>query len=189
MIKLSLAELNIIRRTFSFYDFQNHNSLMGQILVKFKDDYEITRFDDVQFGGLLEDFMKQANILKSIAFKLIGSFSTENIVIAKYQPKWIIDSNKSPILAEAFRLKKLRANFSGAISVKDTETIEEFFYANFKYNSFTHFIIPDSKIIITPTDHLDLFIVSDDINKTFEIVSKIIDDIDIDKVVTAEYRT
>lgn len=181
---LSIKELNKIKKAFSFYDFDNYNSINGQILIKFNDNVKVTRFDDIQFGGLPENFIKQSNILKNVVVDLIDYLSTETIIIAKYQSKWIMNSNKSPELAEMFRTKGLRANFSGAISTNDKRILEYFTYSNFKYNSFTHFLIPNAKVIITPTDHLDLFIAASDIENTLNVVKKIIDKNDIDKIVS-----
>lgn len=184
MIKLSIKELNEIKKDFTFYDFINHNSTNGQILIKFNDNVDVTRFDDIQLGGLSENFIKQANILKGIVLDLIDYLSTGTIVITKYQYKWIMNKSKSPALAEIFHTKGLRANFSGAISVNEKKILEDFTYSNFKYNSFTHFLIPNANVMITPTDHLDLFIAASNIENTLNIVRKIIDENGNDKVLS-----
>lgn len=85
MIKLSLKELNEIKKDFTFYDFINHNSTNGQILIKFNDNVDVTRFDDIQFGGLPENFIRQSNLLKNIVLDLVDYLRTETIIIVKYQ--------------------------------------------------------------------------------------------------------
>lgn len=83
-----------------------------------------------------------------------------------------------------FRTRGLSTNFSGAISVNDKRILDDFTYSNFKYNSFTHFLIPDDKVMITPTDHLDLFIAASDIENILNVVKKVTNKNDSDKVIT-----
>ncbi len=184
MMILSTSELNKIKESFSFYDFNNHNSANGQIIIRFNDDIDAIRFDDIQFGGLPENFIEQANILKDIVLDLIEYLSTGTIIVAKYKYKWIMNKSKSPELAEMFHTKGIRTNFSGAINVNEKNILEYFTYSNFKYNSFTHFLIPNAKVIITPTDHLDLFITANDMKNTLNAVRKMIDENDNYKVLS-----
>jgi len=184
MIKLSLKELNEIKKDFKFYNFINHNSTNGQIVIKFNDNVGVTRFDDIQFGGLSENFISQSNLLKNIVLDLVDYLRAKTIIIVKYQNNWIVNSNKSSELAEMFRTRGLRTNFSGALSVNDKRILEDFIYSNFKYNSFTHFLIPDDKVMITPTDHLDLFIAASDIENILNIVKKVINKNDSDKIIS-----
>jgi len=181
--KISYNELKEIKKGLSFYDFDNLNSINGQIIVKFNDDFKVTRFDDIKFGGLNEDFELQSNMLKDLMMEFIKYYKFESIIIAKYQPKWIVNKDKSPELTEILRCKGLRTNFSGAISVKNIKVIEDFFYSNLKYNSFTQFILLEPKVIITPTDHLDVFIASSDINNTLDVVKRISEKIKSNKIV------
>ena len=105
--------------------------------------------------------------------EIIKYYNCESIIVAKYESNWIINKDKSLELTALFKSNRLRTNFSGAIRVSDMKIIKDFIYSNLKYNSFTHFILLENKIIITPTDHLDIFIASGDIDNTFNIVKKL----------------
>lgn len=62
MKTISSDELKDIKKSLSFYDFDNHTSKNGRILVKFNNYHKITRFGDIRFGGLSQDFEFQANM-------------------------------------------------------------------------------------------------------------------------------
>jgi hypothetical protein len=176
-------DLNALKEKLNFYDFEEHNSKNGQIIIKFREDYDVVRYGDIQFGESLEDFMKQANILKNIFSGIINHFD-ESIVIVKYQENWIIDDEENKDLSEIIQILGVNNDFAGTISVSDSRILIEFFDANLKYNSFTHFILPNIEIILTPTDHLDIFIVSRDTNTTRNLAEDIIKKLGYDDIIS-----
>jgi len=180
---LSLNELKKIEKNLSFYDFKNLDA-KNQLLIKLSDEIDITRYDDVQFGGSIENFIYLSNVLKLIIMDLIQYLFQEPVILSKYQNNWIIDRNKNIELYKFLKLEKIRNNYSGALCINDNIILKEFIDANFKFNSFVQFIFPNSKIIITPTDHLDIFIASSNIDETYNIICRIISSNSIENIIS-----
>ncbi|WP_333638467.1 hypothetical protein [Tissierella praeacuta] len=112
MEKISYNRLKEIKKELLFYDFDNLNAKGNQIIVKFKDDFSITRFDDIRFGGLSEDFETQACIIEDLIIEIIKYYGCENIILAKYESNWIMNKDKSLELTTLFKSNGLRTNFS-----------------------------------------------------------------------------
>lgn len=173
MEKISYSKLEEIKNELTFYDFDNLNSIGCQIIIQFKDDVIITRYGDLEFGGSIQEFESQTLMLANFIMEIIKYFDSNSVIAAKYESSWIKNKNESQRLTRLFKDNNIRTNFSGALKITDIEIIKDFIYSNFKYNSFTYFIFSENKIILIPSDHLDIFIASDDIEDTFNVVNRI----------------
>lgn len=167
-----------LKKELSFYDFISHESSKGEIQVKFREDITLTRFLDIEFGGNKDDFLEQAALLKKLFKSILNFYKTQEIILCKYNYRWVTNIEENLEMYNLFKTRKIRINFSGGFVVRNPKIIEQFFDANLKSCTFTYFIIPNEKIIIAPTDHMDMFIMSENSKELKRILMNLKEELD-----------
>lgn len=80
-------------------------------------------------------------------------------MIRNYGTDWIVDKELSLELYEQFNEQGILNNSKQLLSIKkDDRLISLLLDSIFQYNSFVQFIFKESGVIVSPSDHLDLFI-------------------------------
>jgi hypothetical protein len=175
VINLNQNKIQLLKKEMSFYNFTTHVSKNKRIQVKFNENVQVTRFGDLEYGGDITLFINQRNILQGFVLDLIKILGGEVIVI-KYNEKWIV--NKELCDIDLYNLIiKLGGNnnFNGGFELHNDQEISVFLIECFKYNSFPNFLLTKEKVIITPSDHMDLFISSSNMSELNIVVNKLID--------------
>ena len=90
--------------------------------------------------------------------RILDKVSDKNCIIIKYSDKWVVNKTKTPELGMLLDNYLITNNWKGALLVdKDDRILELFLESVFKYDSFMQILLKDSKIIISPSDHMDIF--------------------------------
>lgn len=174
MNKINRNQLEKIINEISFYNFEelstNDNS---KIVVKFQNNIDSTTYSDLQFYDGREIFDYKKNILIEFINKILASIDEKELIMRKYNEKWIINPEESKEVSDVLSSNAIKNNFNGGLLVhKNNKMVELFIESVLKYNSFIQLIFQKSKIIISPTDHMDIFFESDNINE----LKRVIDD-------------
>jgi len=164
----------ILKERLGFYDFKNNVSNNKTFLIKFNKKINVFRFSNYLCDEDVACWECQIETLKKIFLKIIDSYSDGHIILAKYDENWVNDNEKNVELLSIFKNNNLKINFNGGIRTEEKYIIEAFLMGNLKYFSFVHFLIAEKGIIITPTDHMDIFINISDINQNIGIIKKIV---------------
>ncbi len=133
-------------------------------------------YSDLQYGENFQEHMEQRKKLIELIYRFLESLSEENCILIEYNHKWIINDTLSQQIKSLFIESNISNNFDGGILCKKGELILKLFIeAIFMYNSFFNIVIPHHKVIITPTDHMDIFfdfINSQQINNLIQNISR-----------------
>lgn len=152
-----------LKKQLSFYDFDNCSVRFGsELCLALNNNFGGIRYCDVQLYHYKKDIINKYYKCEKILLNILsGLFNYLNnaMYIINYSDKWIKNKRISP------QMNKLLIKNS----INDKNKI---FYINssldalsvsksiFRYNTFAAFASIQKEIIITPTDHLDVFISS-----------------------------
>jgi len=163
---INAKELENIEGQLDFYNFDELSSLKKkQLMVKFNDEVRPVIYSDLQFDGNRKEYEDKEKILLLFLTNLFKKIDEISCIIKKYNEKWVVNNEISPELTNVLTEQLISNRFRGGIcTVKDDLIIDLFIRSVFKYNSFVQFIFKENQIIISPSDHLDIFIDSGDID-------------------------
>ncbi len=172
MNKINQNELEKIINEISFYNFNVLNANdNNKIVVKFHKNIAPTTYSDLQFYDGREKFDYKWNILVEFINKILANINEEECIVRKYNKNWIINPEGSKKLSDILRSNAIKNNFNGGLLVnKHNELINLFIESVLKYNSFIQLIFRKSQFIISPTDHMDIFFESNNMNKFKRVI-------------------
>lgn len=165
MKKLDSHKLLEIMRSMKFYNFDEMcTSNAEEIVVKFADKEDVVTYSDLNFDGSLNIFEQQKRIIIQFVKLFLLSSNEETCVLKKYSSRWVKDPKLTKGLYDSLHHASIRSNYSGGIVVgTNSKELEWFIESVLKYNSFIQIILIEAQIIITPTDHMDVFFESIDL--------------------------
>lgn len=171
--KINLKDLNVLKKDFLFYDFINQeNKKQKSFVITFKEENSIVTYSDLQYGKAYDTFNFQMQILAKLILTILNDLNEVSVIITRYNESWIVNKTSSIQLSELLHQNEIRNNYSGAIETRIGDDIFKCFLESvFKYNSFINILLPSSKIVITPTDHMDIFFDFENC-KSSEVLSK-----------------
>jgi len=178
MEKVSAKELKNIENYLRFYDFEELSSKQSrQLIIKFNNKVSPVTYSDLQFNGDKEEYENKEKILIEFLKKLFKQFGETHCVIRKYDEKWVVNKEILPKLTTALTRYSVSNTFNGGILLeKDEILVDSFISSVLRYNSFVQFIFKTDEIVVSPTDHLDIFIASKNIDG---LERKILDNITV----------
>ena len=170
--KNAISELN---KQFDFYDF---NAFRGHknIQIVFAEDFGVVRFGDLEYGANLNDYQIRENLLCEFVLRSISHFLDRELVLKKYEEKWVVNKKLSQELYKELEKNHVDKNVAAISLDKDSPWIKLFIEAALKYNSFFEFLFPLEKIVLTLTDHMDIFISTEN-SANFQWIEDIIEEI------------
>lgn len=158
-----------------FYDFQAMNSIIGiDLVVRYKCP-DLLRFGDITIGNCsLESYEKVEEQLMTFFVKLVRAIPDEICYVTKYDEKWVVDNKLCAPLANLLASKRITNAYNAIRAGKNSNIIELFARSCFRYNSFVQFVFPETQLIISPTDHLDIFCSSPSGKKLRELLTEVL---------------
>ncbi len=155
-----------------FYNFDELSTEdNSEIIVKFDNSFELVTYSDLSFNNQFELFEHEMKILIEFIKRILDKVSDKNCIIIKYNDKWVVNKTKAPELGMLLDNYLITNNWKGALLVdKDDRILELFLESVFKYDSFMQILLKDSKIIISPSDHMDIFFHSNNINELENLI-------------------
>lgn len=179
MKKVSLKQLKIIEDKLNFYSFENLSTKNGlQLLIQFTEGTDVIIYSDLQFDGNEQLFLSQRKELQEFILQLFDVFIDDYCLIRKYETDWIVDEALSKELEDFFLKRGIQNNSDESFYVKkDNKIIPLLLDAAFRYNSFVQFIFEKEEVVVSPSDHLVVFIGSSDLNKIQSKIAKCFDNV------------
>lgn len=177
MIKLlGNTQIKKIKNNMKFFDFNELNSYdNSNIVIKFNKKIENITYSDILFGHDEKIFDFKKETLIEFTKKVIENVLEQECIILKYNEKWIVNKEKSYELFKVLDNFAIKNTFNGGILVdKNSEIVSLFIESVLKYNSFIELIFVDLKLIISPTDHMDIFFHSDNLVVFKELIESTI---------------
>ena len=86
------------------------------------------------------------------------TFSDSSILLRKYSSEWIKKKKISNELYQLLKRHKIKNKCDTLIVVNNLEIIRLFAQAILRYNSFVQFLFPTEIVIVSVTDHMDIFV-------------------------------
>lgn len=178
MNQISAKQMDKIKKDMLFYNFNELNSNdNSKMVVKFHDNIDSVIYSDLQFYEGKEMFEYKKNILIEFIKKSLNKIAEDSCIIVKYNEKWVVNKEKSKELSEVLSNYSVRNNFNGGILIdKKSKIVELFIESVLKYNSFIEIVFGNSQLIISPTDHMDIFFQARNIAEFKNIIIDIINE-------------
>lgn len=141
-----------------FYDFHRLTShCCDDFIVRYRKD-DILRFGDAEAGrGSMNAYSCFEGNLLLFLKRAFQKIPDGLCCIVKYEEKWVINPDLNSELAKALDSKRITDHCDGIQCSKDHPVVSSFAKSCFRYNSFVQFVFPRTHLIITPTDHMDIF--------------------------------
>lgn len=167
--------LEKILKNFDFYSFDTLSSHKNNsIVLTFNNYIDVATFSDIKYGGSEKDYIAQKEILKTIIKEYINSFDVEFLYLKKYSELWLINEEICKELVYYMKANDINNNSKAMIVLRQAEPPFELFLDSlFMYNSFFQILLPEERIIVSPTDHMDIFLDGDDISRVEKGLEKL----------------
>lgn len=153
---------SIMHNSFSFFDFNELRSLHGKsIFIKGANLSNLT-YSDLQFveknelEPKREAYQKIEDLICGCVLKFIDKMTEDECIVRSYGDKWFY---RRIITATGGRVLPIFRSYKGGVKVeKGSVVIESYVRSVLRYNSFLQFLFPKDQAILSPTDHMDLFV-------------------------------
>lgn len=167
--KITEQQWNLIKKNINFYNFETQDILFGHTFVlKIKLPF---------LEKLTHNTYKKINWCSNLFFRIIVDIihltDCDYILLHKYSKKWIVNKKIQRNLNKTLKVNNIKniSNSNIIIDICDVDLLIKFMQSILMYNSFVNFIINNKKIIITVTDHFDIFLFFDNDSITSDIQS------------------
>ncbi len=154
------TETRRLKSSIPFYDFE-HLAIRGGVtyVIKAPEKYAHIRYGDIALGNCTAaDYHELEEMLLNFFSVLLDTIDEKDCTIVRYEPKWVVRASGSSKLFSALKKNGVSDDVHGITVDKHDPMVKEFAVSSFRYNSFVQVLFPGRGIIITPTDHMDLFI-------------------------------
>lgn len=160
MKALSSQQMERIKVKCDFFDFKNAIADI-EILIQFEDQNEIVRFKEFYHAIDKMIFKNEVKRLISIIKWILNEQDDQECIILKEYKKWTVEPKETPKLYSVLKKNHINNRKTEGILVNiDSEwyCIELLIKAIFQCNTSAIFILPKSKCVFAPTDHMDIFL-------------------------------
>lgn len=168
--------LQYFKKIFEYYDFEKFiNRSQKDIRISFNESIFMCRYGDIYYGASEETYLKSEEMLLSFLCDLVKAFSDSSIILHKYSVKWIKQKKISHELYEILKQNKIKNQYDTLIVRNNFAIIRLFAQSILRYNSFIQFLFPQEKVIVSVTDHMDIFVSAQDnlvLRKVYDTVKK-----------------
>jgi len=160
MKSLSSKQIEKIKVKCDFFEFEKNNADI-EALIQFEDKKEIVRFNE--FYTVMDKiiFRNEIKRLITVIKRILNGQDDQECIILKEYKKWIVEPKEAPILYSVLKKKHINNRKTEGIVVNiesEWYCIELLIKAIFQCNTSAIFILPKSKCIFAPTDHMDIFV-------------------------------
>ncbi|MGL5042980.1 MAG: hypothetical protein ACRC6X_07805 [Culicoidibacterales bacterium] len=158
MRELNAFEIQKMKNELQFYDFYNLDIVKGaKYTITLSLESPATTFSDLEFKGERKEFAEQFRILMCFIQDLLILIDEESCVIMKYNENWFENKMQSTDGRWLFD-NLLESEVEGITVSKEEKIVKLLIQSVLYYNSFILIVFVKSRIIIAPTDHMDIFI-------------------------------
>ncbi len=158
--KINKSELEMTKLQFKYYDFKELESIgYSGLIIRFNKDRETTIYSDLHHYPEQEHIFNQkyGDYLRLIKHIFL-TVEDKKCIVYRYNEKWVVNRELSSLYS-ILKNSQIRNNYAGGLKIDKNGRISEMFLESIiKYNSFLEFLFVDSKMIVTPTDHMDVFL-------------------------------
>lgn len=160
LIKYNDQEIVHFLSDLNFYDFQHLCSMNGfNVKIEFSTHYECLTYNDLDYGSNIELFEQKQELILTLINFIFDLARDKDCLIKKYNECWILNKKKSKVLNKLLRKNNVKnKGTAGILICKTNYEIKLFVRSILKYNSFVQFIFLKEEIVISVTDHMDIFI-------------------------------
>ena len=171
----NIEEDSLIGSVGTFYSLSNCSRICGnEIIINFSKQFGKVIYSDLRYTTFdkkeIQLYSIKEKLLIEVILELLRKF--QEIYVFNYGDKWITNKKIAPSLNKILKGNKVFDGDSRVLQLTEESEIVAFVKSIFRYNTFVSFVNPEKGIVITPTDHLDIFIDSKDdyVNTVKEII-------------------
>lgn len=157
--KISAEELNKIMTSEFNFDFAEWDIRDGkECIVMFSDEIDTVIFNDFN-KDKDEVYRKKEGYIKDLIERIFNCIDSNECLVIKDNEKWITNREECKMLDRVLKENDISDTENCGIYVpKDSPMIPLFVEATLRYFAFVSFVFEKEKVIIAPSDHMDLFI-------------------------------
>ncbi len=147
----------------SFYDLSACSQLCGnEIIIGLSKSLGAITYSDLRYTTFdKKDFRlyhEKEKLITGVVIELLGFF--RGIYVFNYGDKWIRNKKIAPSLNRILKENKIYDDKNCVLQITEEAEIAALVKSVLRYNTFASFFSPEKGIVLTPTDHLDIFIAS-----------------------------
>lgn len=159
--KIILKERTKFLNEVSFYDLFSCSINYGkQYFIQFSENISDVVFSDLKYTTFekndFRNFYEKEEKLVKLLCSIIEYFGKE-VFVVNYVNKWIKDKRISPTLNKLLKQYEVK-DTDIILKLSEKKEWEQIAKSIIRYNTFAEFVTISKDIIITPTDHLDIFV-------------------------------
>lgn len=156
MRKVNNLQLSTIEKQMAFYDFSSFDA-ENKVVIYFRRDQFFLADPGYHVNGKV--FYQELSCIQLFIAKLMDKIADQECIIRKYQDEWVKNKRRSRKLHKSLKQAHIQIRKTPAIEIhKKSSVIPLFVESIVKYNTFAEFIFAEEKIVLSPTDHMDVFI-------------------------------
>lgn len=162
--KISKDEKEQVIKNLSFFDFKTYSLKSGKgIIIELDNNSDSVRYCDVQHSNydknVLKKYLKKERELVKIP-KYFAELLNDEILIYKEREKWITNKRIAPKMNEMLKNAGVSEN-DCMLKISTADELKIFTKSILRYNTFASYIFPAKRVVVAPTDHMDVFVFSE----------------------------
>lgn len=147
-----------------FYNLSTCSQLCGnEVIINLSKRLEKVTYSDLRYTTFDKKefrlYFRKERLLIEIMLELFLGF--QEVYVFNLGDRWITNRKIAPSLNQILRDNKILDGDSCILLTEEFEIVA-FVKSIFRYNTFASFFDPRKGVLVTPTDHLDIFISSKD---------------------------
>lgn len=157
--KVSAKELNKIMKSILNFNITEWETQNGEeCIIMFTDEIDNVIFSDFN-KDKYEIYTEKEACVKGLLKSIFNCIDSNECLIIKENEKWITNRKKGKLLDRVLRENEINNRGNCGIYVsKNSPIIPLFVEATLRYYAFVAFVFEKEKLIIAPSDHMDIFI-------------------------------
>lgn len=156
-----------------FFDFDNLETKgYFQWKIEFCDNIDSVIYSDLHGGNMQKEYREKKILLQHLFEEILACIEEDCCYLKRYNEQWVVRKSESARLWKQLKNDGISNKDSEIIMTeKESPLVLGFFNSIMKYNSFVLFAFPKTKVIIAPTDHMDIFIYSKNVETEYFIIN------------------
>lgn len=152
------SRINHLKRKLSFFDF---DELCADEKMMIQLAGDIVRYGDFSTREDVRYFRFEMKVLINLMKRIMQSQKDETCIVLKENEKWLVNPGSAQRLYSIFRKNGIKNKKTEGILIdiaSEWEIIRRLSISVFQCNTSALFVLPESGLVLIPTDHMDLFV-------------------------------
>lgn len=175
MKEVSLRKIEMMKRKCSFFNFDKFCAEI-EIVIQFEPNSKIVRFGEFSIWEDYLFFHYEVKRFLDLIKMILKEEKDERCLVLKDNKKWIVNPRREKKLDFLLKKNGIRNRKTEGMLLEigtEWEVIRLLVKSVFQCNTNAIFLLPKSKIVLIPSDHMDMFVYCSDMETVEKIWKKV----------------